>query len=300
MNLFSKLIAASLPIVPKGIVRKVSRKYIAGDTLADAITTVRTLNSEGTMATVDVLGEYISNLQQAAENTKFSNEVLVTIYNEKVDSNLSIKLTSLGLAIDSPECEKNVRSILDTAKLHGNNFVRFDMENSPYTSQTIDLYAKLRSEYNVGVVLQSYMRRTETDLERLIEGGATNIRLCKGIYNEKEEIAFKKKEEIQNNFLKCLELALSHGAYVGIATHDAFVIDGAKAIINSLGLNREQYEFQMLLGVTENLRKQIIKEGHRLRVYVPFGADWYGYSVRRLKENPAIAGHIVKAMFTRK
>jgi proline dehydrogenase len=300
VNLFSKIVAASLPIVPKPIVRKISRRYIAGDTIQDAVNTVRQLNAEGAMATVDVLGEYISNLEQAAENTRISEEVLVTLYNENVNSNLSIKLTSLGLDIDPAECEKNVRAILEAAKHHGNNFVRFDMENSPYTSQTIDLYKKLRSEFNIGVVLQAYMRRTESDLEKLISSGATNIRLCKGIYNEKEEIAFKKKEEIQNNFLKCLEFALTHGAYVGIATHDSFVIEGAKAIINSLGLNREQYEFQMLLGVTETVRKQIIKEGHRLRVYVPFGADWYGYSVRRLKENPAIAGHIIKALFTKK
>jgi proline dehydrogenase len=297
VNLFNNLIAALLPFVPRSIVRKVSARYIAGDTLPDAIHTVRALNAEGAMATVDVLGEYITTLQEAAVNTRYACEVLERVAHEKVDSNLSIKLTSLGLALDPSECEKNVRLILGAAKTHGNNFVRFDMENSPYTTQTIDLYKKLRGEFNIGVVLQAYMRRTESDIEKLITDGATNIRLCKGIYNETEEIAFKKKDEIRNNFLKCLELALSHGVYVGIATHDQFVIDGAKAIINSLGLTREQYEFQMLLGVTEPIRRQLIAERYRLRVYVPFGADWYGYSVRRLKENPAIAGNVVKAMF---
>jgi len=298
MNLFSKLIAWSLPIIPKPIIRRVSARYIAGDTLADAVHTVRALNNEGAMATVDVLGEYITSLHEATINTRYACEVLGKIAHEKIDSNLSIKLTSLGLALDEIECEKNVRIILGAGKTHGNNFVRFDMENSPYTTQTISLYEKLRSEFNIGVVLQAYMRRTEDDIKKLIAGGVTNIRLCKGIYNEPEEIAFKKKDEIRNNYLKCLELALSHGVYVGIATHDSFLIDEAKSIINSLGLKREQYEFQMLLGVTEPMRRQLIAEGYRLRVYVPFGADWYGYSVRRLKENPAIAGHIFKAMFT--
>ena len=298
MSIFSKLVAALLPIVPKTIVRKVSRRYIAGDTLVDAVRTVRGLNAEGAMATVDVLGEYISSLTEAAENTRYACEVLETIHKEKIDSNLSIKLTSLGLAIDPAECEKNVRIILGAAKTHGNIFVRFDMENSPYTTLTIDLYTKLRKEYHIGVVLQAYMRRTESDIQALIEEGPTNIRLCKGIYDEPEAIAFKEKEEIRDNFQKCLELALTHGVYVGIATHDVVLINRAKEILNELSLTREQYEFQMLLGVTEPVRRQIIKEGHRLRVYVPFGADWYGYSVRRLKENPAIAGHIVKAMFT--
>ncbi len=300
MNLFNKLIALSLPIVPKPIVRKVSARYIAGDTMADAVRVVRALNGEGAMATVDVLGEYITSLGQATENTRYCCDVLKTIEAEKIDSNLSIKLTSLGLAIDPKECEKNIRIILETARNHGNIFVRFDMENSPYTTLTIDLYDKLRNEFNIGVVLQAYMRRTKSDIERLIAGGQTNIRLCKGIYIESEEIAFKGRDEIRDNYLKCLELALTSKVYMGIATHDTFLIEGAKEMINSLGLSKSEYEFQMLLGVTEPVRRKIIQEGFRLRVYVPFGADWYGYSVRRLKENPGMAGHIFKAMFTRR
>jgi proline dehydrogenase len=172
------------------------------------------------------------------------------------------------------------------------------MENSPYTTRTIELHNKLKNEFNIGVVLQAYMRRTENDILDLIEMGAKNIRLCKGIYNESEMIAFKDSEEIRKNYLKCLELALSKGLYVGIATHDELLINGAKEIIKKLGLRKDQYEFQMLLGVTESMRRQLIAEGFRLRVYVPFGADWYGYSIRRLKENPSIAGHVFKAMFT--
>jgi len=298
VNLFNKLIAVSLPIVPKSIVRKVSARYIAGDTLADAVRVVRALNAEGAMATVDVLGEYIHSLEEATKNTKYCCEVLLTIEREMIDSNLSIKLTSLGLAIDPSACERNVRTILETARDHGNIFVRFDMENSPYTTLTVDLYDKLRKEFHIGVVLQAYMRRTKSDIERLISGGTTNIRLCKGIYIESEEIAFKSGNEIRDNFLRCLEYALANNVYVGIATHDAMLIEEAKELINSIGLSKDKYEFQMLLGVTEQMRRQLIKEDFRLRVYVPFGADWYGYSVRRLKENPSIAGHIVKAMFT--
>ena len=301
MNLFNKLIATLLPFVPKSIVREVSARYIAGDSIADAVRTVRNLNSEGAMATVDVLGEFIKNLDEAEENTRYSIQVLEAIEREKIDSNLSIKLTSLGLDIDQNICERNVRRILDAARLHGDIFVRFDMENSPYTSLTIDLYDKLRKEYpNIGVVLQAYLRRTESDIKRLLAGGATNLRICKGIYIESEEIAFKGREEIRDNFTKCVDLALSCGAYVGIATHDEVLVESGKKIVKHLGLDKNKYEFQMLLGVRESMRRQIISEGHRLRVYVPFGADWYGYSVRRLKENPSVAGHIVKAMFERK
>ncbi len=300
MDLFNKLIASLLPIVPKGIVRKVSARYIAGDSLSDAVICVRSLNSEGAMATVDVLGEYIKNIGEADENTRYSCEVLETIEREKIDGNLSIKLTSLGLGLDNEHCEANVRKILETAKTHGNIFVRFDMEDSHYTTLTIDLYDKLRKEYsNLGVVIQAYLRRTEDDIKRLTDGGSTNVRLCKGIYIESEEIAFKGRDEIRENFAKCLDLLFSRGAYVGIATHDEVIVENAKSIIKKHSLDSTKYEFQMLLGVRESMRRALIKEGHRLRVYVPFGADWYGYSVRRLKENPSVAGHVVKAMFTR-
>jgi proline dehydrogenase len=306
MNPFNKAIALALPIIPKPIVRKVSERYIAGATLDDAVRTVRVLNSQGAMATVDVLGEFITTLDQAKENTRYSCEVLRRIHRDGLQGNLSIKLTSLGLAIDKIACEQFVREIIVTARENGNQLVRMDMENSPYTTLTIDLYRTLRKEFaNVGVVLQSYLRRTPSDVEELLaEGSAigvqTNVRLCKGIYTEPEAIAFQKHSDIQQNYLLCLDKLLRARAYVGIATHDEVLINGAKEMVKKYELGHDAFEFQMLLGVRENVRDVLIREGYRLRVYVPFGEDWYGYSIRRLKENPKMAGYIVKAMFTGK
>lgn len=301
MSIFNKVVAGMLPIVPKPIVQKVSSRYIAGSTLQDAVRTVRQLNSLKAMATVDVLGEYIKVIEEAEENTRYSCEVLETLYREKLDGNLSIKLTSLGLGLDDAKCEANVRRILETAKANGNTFVRFDMENSPYTTRTIELYKKLRREFsNCGVVLQAYLHRTLGDIEGLLADGPTNVRICKGIYREAPEIAYQGREEIRKNYLACLEKLLTGGAYVGIATHDEYLVDQAKVMLKKLGRANSTFEFQMLLGVREELRNQIIREGYRIRIYVPFGADWYGYSIRRLKENPSIAGYVLKAMFTGK
>jgi proline dehydrogenase len=306
MNLFNQAIALLLPFVPKPIVRKVSDRYIAGVTLDDAVRTVRALNAKGAMATVDVLGEFIQTLTQAEENTRYSCEVLRRLHSDKLQGNLSIKLTSLGLGLDNAACERNVRAILEVARSNGNTFVRIDMENSPYTELTLGLYRTFRREgFNVGVVLQAYMRRTAADIDQLVaegkqEGIETKIRLCKGIYIESVDIAYKGRKEIQDNYLMCLDKLFTGGAYVGIASHDDVLIKGAKDLIRRHGLKREEYEFQMLLGVREPVRDALIAEGHRLRVYVPFGEDWYGYSIRRLKENPSIGGYIVKALLTGK
>jgi len=303
MNFFNQIISGMLPIVPKPIVQRVSARYIAGSTLQDAVDTVRKLNGKGAMATVDVLGEFIKTREEAIENARYSCEVLQRLDSEKLQGNLSIKLTSLGLGLDDALCEQNVRQILQTAKENGAIFVRIDMENSPYTSLTIEMYKKLRREFaNVGLVLQAYLRRTESDVHDLLEDGKraavqTNLRLCKGIYREDPAIAFQSREEIRQNYSKVLEKILAAGAYVGIATHDDVLINEAKALIKKYNRERTSYEFQMLLGVREEIRDGLIKEGFRLRVYVPFGAQWYGYSLRRLKENPSVAGYIVKGMF---
>jgi proline dehydrogenase len=304
MNPFNKAIALVLPIIPKTIVRKVSERYIAGATLDHAVRTVRALNSKGAMATVDVLGEFIANIDQAQENMRYSCEVIRRLHSDGLQGNLSIKLTSLGLGIDEKMCEQFVREILITARENGNMFVRMDMENSPYTDMTLALYRKLRRDFsNVGAVLQSYMRRTLSDINKLITEGevlnvATNIRLCKGIYVEPEAIAFQKRAEVQENYMLSLDALFTAGAYVGIATHDDALINGAKQLIRTHNLSNDRFEFQMLLGVREQVRDHLIQEGYRLRVYVPFGEDWYGYSIRRLKENPKMGGYIVKALLT--
>ncbi|MFI5202737.1 MAG: proline dehydrogenase family protein [Candidatus Kapaibacterium sp.] len=306
MNVFNQALSWVLPVIPKSIVRKVSERYIAGATLDDAMRTVQSLNAKGAMATTDVLGEFIKSLDEARANTAECCEVLRRLHKDGLQGNLSIKLTSLGLALDLEVCEKNVREILVTARENGKLFVRIDMENSPYTTQTIDLYRALRREFaNVGVVLQAYLRRTKNDVEMLIAEGvtgklATNVRLCKGIYVEREEIAFQGRKEIQDNYLACLESLIAARAYIGIATHDDVLIHGAKKLLEKYRVNNDAFEFQMLLGVRESVRDALIREGFRLRVYVPFGVDWYGYSMRRLKENPKMAGYIAKALFTGK
>jgi proline dehydrogenase len=298
MNVLNQIIAGVLPLVPKPIVRKVSSRYIAGAAVSDAVRVVRTLNQQGAMATVDVLGEYIKDMEEAQKNTEDQIAVLNAIEHEKLEGNLSIKLTSLGLGLDDAMCEANVRRILDHAKAHGNIFVRFDMENVPYTDRTIALYLKFRKEYNVGIVLQAYLHRTQDDIRKIMSDGPSNFRICKGIYVESPEHAIKDYEGVRKNYLACLDLMLEGGAYVGIATHDSYLVDEAKKLVAKHKRDKQTYEFQMLLGVRDELRKRTISEGHRLRVYVPFGADWYGYSIRRLKENPSMAGHIMKAIFT--
>jgi proline dehydrogenase len=296
MNLLNKFVVATIPFIPKSIVRIFANRYIAGETLADAVRCVRQLNGEGVCATLDVLGEDITNTDEAAQSRNQSIEVLHTIAKEKLDSNLSIKLTSLGLKLGKDICTQNVREILKVAASYG-TFVRFDMEDSTCTSDTIEIFQTLNKEYpNTGIVLQAYMRRSEADVT-LLAKNRTNFRWCKGIYKEAPAIAFQGRKEVQDNFLKILEIMLKNKCYVGIATHDTVLVDGAYEIIRKLGMKKNEYEFQMLLGVRESRRDEIVRDGHRLRVYVPFGEQWYAYSTRRLKENPKMASHIIKAIF---
>jgi proline dehydrogenase len=298
--MLNQLIAKSLPIVPKPIVRVVSNRYIAGETIQDAVKTVRRLNSEGAKGTIDVLGEFVTSRTQAEHETATSREVLEAIASNDLRSGLSVKLTSLGLDIDDEFCYRNVRSIVARAQ-EVQRFVRLDMENSPYTTKTLDIYRRLHSEglTNTGVVIQAYMKRSADDI-RSLAATKTTVRLCKGIYIEDPSIAYRDRVEIQENYKTLLRLLFDHEMYVGIATHDDVLLDFARAEIAKRKLPRDRYEFQMLLGVRENKRKELIGEGHTMRIYVPFGHDWYGYSVRRLKENPEVAGHIFKAMFTGK
>lgn len=298
MNWFNKLISLVLPFVPKPIVGFFSRHYIAGDTLEDALKVVRDLNQQGMMATIDVLGEEVREKDQSLHAVDLYKEVLDAIQKENLDANISLKPTHMGLNLDKNFCIQNIRSLIDYAKKY-DNFVRIDMEDASTTNDTINMYLNFIKEFdNVGTVLQSYMRRFVDDINLLIPHLA-NLRLCKGIYNEKREIAYKDKVIINWNFNYGLEKLLSHGCYIGIATHDEKLIWHALKLIDSLKLRVEDYEFQMLLGVDHELRRILVNSGHRLRVYVPFGTDWFGYSTRRLKENPAIAGHIISNIFDR-
>lgn len=296
MHLLNKLVVATLPAVPKPVVRQFANRYIAGETLADAIRTVRQLNAEGVCATLDVLGEDITVREDAVVSRRQSIEVLEAITREKLDSNLSIKLTSLGLKLGLDFCTENVREILKVAARE-KIFVRFDMEDSSCTTDTIAIFRTLHREFpGTGIVLQSYMRRTEEDA-RLLTADKVGFRLCKGIYREAPEIAFQDRAEVQNNFLRVLEQMLRGGSYVGIATHDTVLVEGSLKIIADLRLTKQQYEFQMLLGVRPELRRRLVRDGHKVRLYVPFGSHWYGYSVRRFKENPEIAGYVFRALF---
>jgi proline dehydrogenase len=274
-----------------------AKKYIAGPELKDAVAVTQELMKIHGSSTIDVLGEFVTEKDRAILEKNMSIEVLSAVQANALDTYLSVKPTSLGLGLDFDFGLSNIREIISIAKSKG-IFVRLDMENSPYTTATLDLYKKLRDEGfdNVGFVIQAYMRRSMDDVTSLLEY-KPSIRLCKGIYNEAESIAYKGYEEIRTNFKNLLDLMLDNGLYVGIATHDEALIQYGLKKVAEKKLKHDEYEFQMLLGVRENRRDELLRQGHRVRIYVPFGHDWYGYSSRRLKENPQMVGHIVKSIF---
>lgn len=300
MSFLDALIVRALPLTPKFVVRRVASRYVAGETLADATRVVKALNAEGCRATVDVLGEFTTSEAQVEATVRGYLDALDAIDREKLDSGASIKLTAFGLDVGADGLElayKNARKVVEKARAVG-RFVRVDMENSPYTDRTIKIYRRLRAEFsNVGLVLQARMRRTLDDVKKILPWGG-DFRICKGIYLEPSEIAWTDGADINRAYLEALELMLRGGAKVGIATHDERLVDGALKLLADLKIPAERFEFQMLLGVTEGLRRRILGLGHPVRVYVPFGDDWYGYSCRRLRENPQIAGHVVRALFS--
>lgn len=296
MSVLDKLVVFGLPLVPKPIVGLFSRRYIAGERLEDAVRVIRDLNSRGMCATFDLLGEHSNMKQKAIDATDTYIQILDTIDRESLDSNVSLKPTQLGLGIDQDFCLDNIRRIVERAK-ELNNFVRIDMEDHPYTTATLEMHKRLGEEFNnVGVVIQAYLRRTADDLVDLMETGA-NLRLCKGIYVEPRAISFRDFDIVRRNFVTLMERLLKNGNYLGIATHDEYLVYEATRIIQDLNLPKDRYEFQMLLGVDEPLRGIILSGGHKLRVYVPYGKDWYPYSTRRLKENPKMAGYVFKSIF---
>jgi proline dehydrogenase len=286
VTLLDRALVSVLPAVPKPVVQLFSARYIAGSTLADAVRVVRRLNAEGKLATIDVLGEEIAREEEARAIAQAYRDVFAAIEREGLASNVSVKLTGLGLKLAYDLCRENLESILAQGQ-----FVRIDMEDSSTTDETLRLYRELREDghENVGIVLQAYLRRTLDDIYAIADL-RPNVRLCKGIYVEPPALAFTDYEAVRANYVKALRaLSVVDGAHVAIATHDEWLIGEA------LRLLPPSYEFQMLLGVREERATQLVHEGHRLRVYVPFGEQWYRYSLRRLQENPAMAGTIARS-----
>jgi proline dehydrogenase len=293
--LLDRALVRLLPAVPKPVVQRLSSRYIAGPTLDDAIRVVRKLNAKGKLATIDVLGEDVTAPNEARAIAGQYHDVLARIDEEELESNISVKLTGLGLELDYDLCRENLEAVVGDAAARG-NFVRIDMEDSSTTDRTLQLYREVHAEGsgNLGVVLQAYLRRTMADVP-----GLDNVRLCKGIYVESPEIAFREFEAVRANFLRSLEALIAQGSYVGIATHDEYLIRESLRIVDEAGLAHDRYEFQMLLGVRPERADELVADGHRLRVYVPYGSHWYEYSVRRLQENPKMAGYIASDLFGR-
>jgi len=301
---FNRFIAWMLPLMPKNLVWIFSKRYIAGRTISDAIKVAKDYNTNGMMVTIDLLGEFITKLDEAVENKNTYLEIIEKVQDAGIDGNYSLKPTMFGLLLNEEECFNNIRQIVVKAASF-NNFVRIDMEDSQCVDMEIDLFRRLKAEFpkNVGLVLQAYMKRTPADIEAMLDLNTqetpVNYRLCKGIYVEPEEIAYQKYEKVNQQFLKNLETIFKHGIYPGIATHDVPLVEGAYKLIEKYKVPKEKYEFQMLYGVTPHLRKSVLDKGHRMRIYIPFGKDWFAYSTRRLKENPRMASDIIKAIFIR-
>ena len=293
MGILDRTIANSVAVIPRPVVRRISRRYIAGDTLEEAVAAVRDLNAKGCVATIDLLGESTESKADAARTLRDYKTVVETLEEHDLRSGISIKLTGLGLNLSEELCRANLEEIVEYAGARG-RFVRVDMEDSPYTSVTLDMVTGMHERHgNVGAVIQAYMRRSLEDVNRLAEAGVS-VRLCKGIYDEPRRIAYKDFDTVRENYRLLLEELLRGGVYVGIATHDEFLVWHALRLIHQLEVPKDRYEFQMLLGVDEELRNILVNAGHKLRVYVPFGEDWYEYSSRRLKENPRIAGYVAR------
>lgn len=287
------------------LARKLASRFVAGETIDEAIATVRDVNTSNLSASLDLLGESVLHVEEAQRACRTYLDLLDRIHGAQANANVSVKLTQMGLDIDEQLCINNMRSIIGKAGQHG-SFVRIDMEQSTYTAKTLQLFTDvLYPEFgnSVGVVLQSYLRRTAADVDAMIALGA-RVRLCKGAYKELEDVAFPDKRDVDANYIACMERLLERGRYPGIATHDVKIIDHAKAFVRKNGIGAERFEFQMLYGVRRDLQYRLRREGYNMRVYVPFGTHWYPYLMRRLAERPAniafITTNILKEWTTRR
>ncbi len=299
MGILNSLVVGTAPLMPKFMIGKIASVYVAGDSLEDGLKLAKKLNEKGFSATLDLLGEEVENRKQTNQIRNSYCELLDGIANWGIDCNVSLKLTALGLKIDEELCWDNLSVVLDKAREY-NNFIRLDMENSEVTDSTIRLCKKGQNYYSkCGTVLQSYMKRTMKDIDELKTHNA-NIRLCKGAYKESEEIAYQDYQEIRNNYLKSAEKMIDNGIYIGLATHDQWLIENLEKLIEEKGYDKKMYEFQALSGVPiDNILERLIKEGHNVRYYIPYGPEWYAYSLRRMRENPDIWKDTLKAFFFR-
>jgi proline dehydrogenase len=300
VGLFNRAIAAAMPLVPRPLVWRFSRRYIAGASLEDAFRTAGELNAEGCTATIDVLGEDSTDVDEVRSAVELYLQAIRGIHEKSLRCGISVKLSELGLRFDVDQCRDAIRTLVANAAEH-DRFVRIDMEDSSVTTVTLDAYRAMRQAFdNVGIVIQSALRRSERDIAELMQEGPTDVRLCKGIYIEPAEIAFTDPDEIRNSFNSLLEQLFDGGAQrVAIATHDPLLVEHAEGLIAKMAIGKDRYEFQMLLGVAGALRRELVARGHPMRVYVPFGDRWYAYSMRRLRENPNIAGHVVSNLLSR-
>jgi len=284
-----------LGFLPLFIIKLVAFKYVAGETLAAARDKIKMLNEQGFVGTLDILGEASDSEEKVEAFVYEYKELIKTIANQKIKAGISVKPTAVGLLISYEYALRQFREIVKALK-DDQIFLRIDMEDSPYTDQTIKLYNELKQEYErVGIVFQAYLKRTWTDLENIKPDG--DVRLCKGIYLESFEISFKGKDLVRQNYLKCLEYMLTNNFKIGVATHDDGLLEGAIDLLKKYHLDKQRFEFQMLYGVRTQVAKKLVGDGYKVRLYIPYGKDWYAYSMRRMYENPNIALHVTKALF---
>ena len=297
VSLFDRAVVTLLPAVPKRVVRKLSSRYIAGSDLDDARRVVAQLNADGKLATVDVLGEEVSDETEAAAIAAEYVAALEAFERDQLDANVSIKPTGLGLKLGYELCKRNVKAVIAAAE-PTNRFVRIDMEDSSTTDETLRLFRELRDEGHgrVGPVLQASLKRTVADAATL---AGASVRLCKGIYVEPESIQFRDDQAVRDSFVRTLETLLDGGCYAAIATHDEWLVEQSQRLLRERNAPQDRYEFQMLLGVRPELGDRIVADGHRLRIYVPYGRQWHEYSLRRLQENPKIAGYVAGDLVSR-
>ncbi|OUT40719.1 MAG: hypothetical protein CBB66_01055 [bacterium TMED6] len=300
MSLLNNIIINTIPILPKQMVKIIADKYVAGQSINDAINKTEYINSQNYEVTIDLLGEHVKELSEVNNITNIYLELLEKIYKKNLKSNISVKPTHIGLDINRDTFRDNAFKLVKKAN-RLNNFIRFDMENSFTTDATIKTFKEIQNNYkNVGTVFQAYLKRTFSDLENLMDR-KINFRLCKGIYNENSEIAYKTYDEINTNYLKIAELAFKNKSYIGLATHDLKLTKKLYELIDKHNVSKENFEFQILYGVPmKGWLKRHLGNNFKVRVYLPYGPQWYEYSIRRLKENPNIAKYVAKSIFSKR